>query len=115
MRFKQIIKMPGRLERFAAQIWRDVRPAGRKHNISMFRIIREQVALRLRNKLRPDEYFLFGLDDPSVPWEEKLAYIGGALHREHWYVMTPPQYHYFFKNKLAFKYLFGSAAGAITK
>ena len=115
MRPSHLVNLPRRCARYLSHLWRDVRPAAKRRRVSMSRIVREEIVLKRRNLLMPDEYFLFGLDDPSIPWEEKLAYIGGALHRKHWYLMTPQGYHCFFKNKLVFKHLFGSMGFPVAK
>jgi Sugar-transfer associated ATP-grasp len=97
--------LPYRLARYAVRAWRDARPAARRHNISTWRIMREQIALKRLTELRPDEYYLFGLDDPNIPWEDKLSYISDAGRRM-WYIMTPPKYHGIYRNKLLFKRFF---------
>lgn len=99
---------PYRIARYAWRTLKDARPAAKRHHISVFRIIREQMILKFKNELRPDEYYYYGLDDPSIPWEEKLTYLGGARTRKLWYVLTPARYHHCFKNKLVFKHLFRS-------
>ena len=101
-------RVPQRIARYLLQLWRDGRPAAKRHNISLLRILREQVALKLKNKIQPLEYFLYELDDPRKSWEEKRTYIGGDLLRKVWYVMTPLKYQYLFKNKLTFKRVFGA-------
>jgi len=110
-----LLNMPGRLAQYGRHLWRDVRPAARRRSVSPFRILREQFVLRRRNLLPPSDYFLYGLDDPAMPWEEKLAYIGGELHRRHWDILTPPKYQHLFKNKLVFKRLFGSMGFPVAK
>ena len=51
-----ILALPYRIVRYAWRAWRDARPAARKHGISPWRIVREQVALKRKTGLRPDEY-----------------------------------------------------------
>ncbi len=72
---------PQKLARYAWKVWRQARPAARKHNISVWRIIREQIILGLRTGLGPGEYFLFELDDPQKTWKEKLAFISDHDHK----------------------------------
>ena len=106
MSVRGVFALPYRLGRYAWRAWRDARPAARKHGVSPWRIIREQVALKRQTQLRPDEYYMFGLDDPNMPWEDKLSYISDAGRRM-WYIMTPPKYHGLYRNKLLFKRFFG--------
>jgi len=103
-----------RLGRYAWRAWHDARPAARNHGISPWRIVREQVALKRKTGLRPDEYYMFGLDDPAIPFEEKLAYISDE-GRKMWYVMTPRRYHCIYRNKLIFKHVFGSMGFPVAK
>ena len=103
------------MARYAWRTWRDARPAARKWNISVWRIIKEQVALKYRNELRPDEYFRYGLDDPNMPWEEKLTFVGSDFGRKLWYIFTPARYHGYYRNKLAFKHLFRSMGFPVAK
>ncbi len=109
MRFGTVITLPWRALRYARGVWRDAIPAARRHGIRPGRIVREQIRFKFRNELQPVEYYRFGLDDPSIPWEEKLSYLGASRIRKIWRIMTPPRYHYVFKNKLVFKRVFGGA------
>jgi len=105
---RNAIWVPYRLLRYCWHVWARLRPAARARGVSVWRLVREQVALKRRRGLTPAEYFYYGLDDPSMPWEEKLTYVGGSLHRKLLYLMTPARYHCCFDNKLLFKRLFGS-------
>ena len=107
MSFGKLAKVmtPYKLARYALRTWRDARPVARKRNVSVLHIVREQVALKRQTELRPDEYYLFGLDDPDMPWEDKLSYISDAGRRM-WYIMTPPKFHGIYRNKLLFKRFF---------
>jgi hypothetical protein len=69
-------------------------------------MVREQIALKRRNEIQPSEYFYYDLDDPDMPWEEKLTFLGWTRVRKLWHVLNPSRYHFFFKNKLAFKRIF---------
>ena len=108
MDIMRIMTLPLRAARYIWRVWREARPAAKRHGISVFRIIREQLILKHRNALPPHEYFWYGLEDPAMPWEEKPAYLGGPVHRRHWFLLTPERYHFFFKNKLIFKHIFRS-------
>ncbi len=104
----QAVRLPRSFLHYAWSVWRNARPAARRRGTSVFRIVREQLALKARNELGPAEYFFYGLDDPAMPWERKLTYIGQSRLRKHWYVFTPPKYQYCIDNKLIFTHLFRS-------
>jgi len=106
---------PSRAARYMRHVWCHVRPAAKRRNISIFRIIREQVALKLSNELQPDEYFYYGLDNPNIPWEEKCKYMGATKARSDWYILTPARYHFCFRNKLVFKRWLTSAGFPVAK
>ncbi len=89
-------------------IWRDARLAAKKHGISTWQIIREQIALRKLRQLQPSEYYIYGLDDPNRSWEEKKAFIGHQWVRKLWFTFTPERYYYLFMNKLIFKHFFAA-------
>ena len=110
-----IMKLPRRIGRYAWHTWKYARAAARKHNISTFHIVREQVALKRANGLSADEYYFYGFDNPAIPWEEKLTYLGGARTRQLWTVFTPERYQHYYKNKLVFKHFFQSMGFPIAK
>ncbi len=115
MSLKSLSRLPFRAMRYAVNTWRNARPAAKRHGVSVWHIVREQVALKRLNGLGADEYFYYGLDDPDTPWEEKLTCLGGARTRSLWTVFTPERYQHVFKNKLVFKHLFNSMSFPVAK
>ena len=115
MSLTAIAKLPRRAGRYAWHTWKHARAAARKHKTSTCRIVREQVALKRANGLSADEYYFYGLDDPAMPWEEKLTYLGAARTRALWTVFTPERYQHYYKNKLMFKHLFSSLGFPVAK
>jgi hypothetical protein len=96
------------MARYLLRWLRDSRPVAREYKTNMVRILREQIALKLRNDLRPDEYYYYRLQDPTMPWEKKLTYLGQKRIRRDWHLFVPPRYHFCFHNKLVFKHWFRS-------
>ena len=115
MRLAAIARLPRRAGRYAWHTWKHARAAARKHKISTFRIVREQVALKRANGLSVEEYYRYGLDAPAVPWEEKMTYLGADRIRALWTVFTPERYQHYFKNKFIFKHFFSSMGFPVAK
>ncbi|MFO8008369.1 MAG: sugar-transfer associated ATP-grasp domain-containing protein [Candidatus Brocadiia bacterium] len=100
MAMSRLAALPGKLWRYAIRLWQHGLPAAREHNVSIFRIMREQLSLMIENELGPEEYYFYGLADPGIPWSEKRSYIGRSLLHKHWYVFTPRKYQFCIDNKL---------------
>lgn len=87
--------------------WRTLRTLGSearaRHGVSAWHMLREHRRLRRLTRLRLNEYFMYGLFDPAMPWEAKAEYLGGRLIRQLWSAFNPIEYRYLFKNKLVFK------------
>ena len=111
-RLTALVKLPWRAARYASHVFKDGRAAARKRQVSVFRIMHEQVALKRRRGITAPEYFEFGWDDPAMPWED---YLGESLHCRFCFVLTPPRYRFIFRNKLIFKRLFAAAGFPVAK
>ncbi len=95
----------GRLLDYAETLWRLGGIAKKRYGVSRWRMFKEHMALRKLTRLRLQEYFMYDLCDPAMPWERKSEYMGHALMRPLWSALNPIEYRYIFKNKLIFKHL----------